>query len=125
MRAEERVDLDGFVIVGGGHMFLHTTWLANLFHGWPLRVGAVPCACPPKGQPQGAPTSSSSGYRANTNHGHDHGLRFSLPTNSLNSFVGGSGSRNPVTRYFFPSSRFAGALTLSLGISMRIESDGS
>ena len=52
-------------------------------------------------------------------------FRFSLLVNSLNNFVGGSGSRNPVTRYFLPSSRFAGAVTLSLGISTRIESEGS
>ena len=35
----------------------------------------------------------------------------SLLTNSLNNFVAGSGSRNPVTRYFLPSSRFADAPT--------------
>src|SRR5262245_28116340 len=49
----------------------------------------------------------------------------SLVNNSRNSFSGGSGSRKPVTRYFLPSSRLAGAATLSLGMSILIESDGS
>src|SRR5438132_14157816 len=52
-------------------------------------------------------------------------FRFSLLINSLNIFAGGSGSRNPATRYFLPSSLRADGETLSLGISSRIESDGS
>src|SRR5438552_18701064 len=52
-------------------------------------------------------------------------FRFSLLINSLNIFAGGSGSKNPVTRYFLPSSLRADGETLSLGISIRIESDGS
>src|SRR6058998_931739 len=52
-------------------------------------------------------------------------LRLSLLNNSRNNFSGGSGSRKPVTRYFLPSSRLAGAATLSLGMSILMESDGS
>src|SRR5438128_11930259 len=52
-------------------------------------------------------------------------FRFSLLINSLNIFAGGSGSRNLVTRYFLPSSLRADGETLSFGISIRIESDGS
>src|SRR4030095_6234252 len=50
-------------------------------------------------------------------------LRLSLLNNSRNNFS--VGSRKPVTRYFLPSSRLAGAATLSLGMSILMESDGS
>src|SRR5262245_34905624 len=52
-------------------------------------------------------------------------FRFSLLNNSRNNFSAGSGSKKPLTRYFLASSRLAGDGTLSLGMSVLIESEGS
>src|SRR5262245_23294901 len=52
-------------------------------------------------------------------------FRFSLLNNSRDNFSAGSGSKKPVTRYFLDSSRLASTGTLSLGMSVLIESEGS